>query len=66
VEEKYRIGELFAGLVGEKAPFDHLLQREAQAYTRLETEAQNQPISGERSVSRAFCAEIIRLLQRGL
>jgi len=52
VEEKYRIGELFAGLAGEKAPVDRFLQREAHTYAELEAKAQNEPISGERSVSR--------------
>ncbi len=65
-EEKYGIRELFAGLAAEKASFDQLLRRESQAYAKLEGEAQSARVSGERSIARAFCAEIVRVLQRGL
>ncbi len=49
-----------------RAPLNSQLQREAREYARLEGGVQNERISGERSISRAFCAEIIRVLQRGL
>jgi len=65
-EEKYRIREIFAGLAGEKAGFDQLLGRERQAYAKLESQAEGERISGEPLLERAFCAEIIRILQRGL
>jgi hypothetical protein len=65
-EEKYRIREIFAGLAGGKDAFEQALKREAQAYERLESQTQNERIAGERSVARALCAEMMRVLQRGL
>lgn len=65
-EEKYGIGELFASLVAVKASFDQLLRREIQACAKLEAAAQNERVFGERSITRAFCGEIVRILQRGL
>jgi hypothetical protein len=65
-EEKYRVGELFADLASGKAAFDAQLQRETGEYARLEAAAPAEKVAGERSIARAFCGEIVRILQRGL
>jgi hypothetical protein len=66
VEEKYRLREIFVGLATEKPALDKLFEREAAAYAKLEELASSERISGERSVARAFCAEMVRVLQKEL
>ncbi len=65
-EEKYRIREIFEALAGEKAAWEQALQREVRIYAKLESEAENERVSGERSIARAYCTEIVRVLQRTL
>ncbi len=65
-DEKYRIREIFEALAGDKADWEQALQREVRIYAKLESEAESERVSGERSIARAYCAEIVRVLERTL